>query len=222
MANQIQIKRSTTNANPTGLANGELAYRSNGDVFFIGSPNGSVVAIGGARFPGTLTANQALVANATGFLDQIKVVTANISALYANGSVGTSGQVLTSNGANLYWSTPAAGVSGSNTQIQFNDSGTLNAAAGFTFNKTTNTVSIGSGTVNATNYSGTANNANNLGGAAASVYGDPSSEPSSPSNKETHEGHDNRMYLEVGESLVILMTVSCDLNQRHLTSAQAL
>lgn len=170
MANQIQIKRSTTNANPTGLANGELAYTSNGDVLFIGSPNGSVVGIGGARFPGVLTANQALVANSTSFINEIRVVTANISALYANGSVGTSGQVLTSNGANLYWSTPAAGVSGSNTQIQFNDSGTLNAAAGFTFNKTTNTVGIGTGTVNATNYSGTANNANNLGGAAASVY----------------------------------------------------
>lgn len=170
MANQIQIKRSTTNANPIGLANGELAYTSNGDVFFIGSPNGSVVAIGGARFPGVLTANQALVANATGFLDQIKVVTANISAIYANGGVGTSGQVLTSNGANVYWQTLAPSVTGSNTQIQFNDSGALNAVAGFTFNKTTNTVGIGAGTVNATNYSGTANNANNLGGAAASVY----------------------------------------------------
>lgn len=170
MANQIQIKRSTTNANPTGLANGELAYTSNGDVFFIGSPNGSVVAIGGARFPGVLTANQALVANTTGFLDQIKVVTANISALYANGSLGTSGQVLTSNGANVYWQTLSPSVTGSNTQIQFNDSGSLNAVAGFTFNKTTNTVSVGSGTINATNYSGTANNANNLGGAAASVY----------------------------------------------------
>ena len=170
MANQIQIKRSTTNANPTGLSNGELAYTSNGDVFFIGSPNGSVVAIGGARFPGVLTANQALVANTTGFLDQIKVLTANIKSVYANGSTGSAGQLLASDGANVYWTTVGASVTGSNTQIQFNDSGSLNAAAGFTFNKTTNTIGIGAGTVNATNYSGTANNANNLGGAAASVY----------------------------------------------------
>jgi len=171
MANQIQIKRSTTNANPTGLANGELAYTSNGDVFFIGSPNGSVVAIGGARFPGVLTANQALVANSSSAINEIRVASANLAAIYANGSVGTSGQVLTSNGANLFWATPTtAGVTGSNTQIQFNDSGLGGASDGFTFNKTTNTVSIGSGTVNATIYSGTANNANNLGGAAASVY----------------------------------------------------
>lgn len=170
MTNLIQIKRSTTNANPTGLANGELAYTSNGDVFFIGSPNGSVVAIGGARFPGTLTANQALVANSTSGINEIRVGTANIGAIFANGGVGTAGQVLSSNGTALYWQTPVAGVSGSNTQIQFNDSGASNGTAGFTFNKTTNTVTIGSGTVNATNYSGTANNANNLGGAAASVY----------------------------------------------------
>ena len=170
MANQIQIKRSTTNANPTGLANGELAYTSNGDQLFIGSPNGSVIAIGGARFPGVLTANQALVANTSGFIDEIKVLTANVRAVYANGSLGSAGQLLATNGANVYWYTPLPGVAGSNTQIQFNDSISLNASAGFTFDKTTNTVGIGAGTVNATNYSGTANNANNLGGAAASVY----------------------------------------------------
>lgn len=170
MANQIQIKRSTTNANPVGLANGELAYTSNGDQLFIGSPNGSVIAIGGARFPGVLTANQALVANTSGFIDQIKVLTANVRAVYANGSLGSAGQLLATNGANVYWYTPLPGVAGSNTQIQFNDSISLNASAGFTFDKTTNTIGIGAGTVNATNYSGTANNANNLGGAAASVY----------------------------------------------------
>ena len=170
MTNLIQIKRSTTNANPTGLANGELAYTSNGDVLFIGSPNGSVVPIGGVRTPGVLTANQALVANSTSGINEIRVATANVGAIYANGGVGTVGQVLTSTGANVYWQTLAPSVTGSNTQIQFNDSGSLNAVAGFTFNKTTNTVAIGSGTINATNYSGTANNANNLGGAAASVY----------------------------------------------------
>jgi len=170
MANQIQIKRSTTNANPVGLANGELAFTSNGDVLFIGSPNGSVVGIGGARFPGVLTANQALVANSTSGINEIRVAIANVSAVYANGSLGTAGQVLTSNGANVYWQTLSPSVSGSNTQIQFNDSGTLNAVAGFSFNKTTNTVTIGTATVNSTNYSGTANNATNLGGAAASVY----------------------------------------------------
>jgi len=170
MANQIQIKRSTTNANPTGLANGELAYTSNGDVLFLGSPNGSVVAIAGQRTPGVLTANQALVANSTSAINQIIVANLVPTQIYANGGFGSNGQLLTSNGSSLFWQTLPPGVSGSNTQIQFNDSGNLNAAAGFTFDKTTNTVGIGSGTVNTTNYSGTANNANNLGGAAASVY----------------------------------------------------
>lgn len=74
-------------------------------------------------------------------------------------------------------STPgAAQPGGSNTQIQFNDSGSLGATAGFTFNKSTNnvtianTLTVGTATVTSTNYSGTANNANNLGGQAPSYY----------------------------------------------------
>ena len=112
MANKIQIKRSTTNAAPTGLANGELAYTSNGEILFLGHPDGSTgsIAIGGKRFPGTLTANQALVANSSSAID--KVIVANLvpTAIYANGSVGTDGQVLASNGTVAYWLSPSAGV----------------------------------------------------------------------------------------------------------------
>ena len=112
MANKIQIKRSTTNAAPAGLANGELAYTSNGEILFLGHPDGSTgsIAIGGRRVPGTLTANQALVANATSGID--KVIVANLvpTAIYANGSVGTDGQVLASNGTVAYWLSPSAGV----------------------------------------------------------------------------------------------------------------
>ena len=39
MANLIQIKRSITNANPVGLANGEIAFTENGDFLFICIPN---------------------------------------------------------------------------------------------------------------------------------------------------------------------------------------
>ena len=113
MANKIQIKRSTTNAAPTGLANGELAYTSNGEILFLGHPDGSTgsIAIGGRRVPGTLTANQALVANSTLGID--KVIVANLvpTQIYANGAVGTNGQVLVSGEAgNVHWVTPAAGV----------------------------------------------------------------------------------------------------------------
>lgn len=59
----------------------------------------------------------------------------------ANGGVGTSGQVLTSNGTASYWSTPTSGVGGTNTQIMYNDSGTLAGDAGLTFNNTNDTLS---------------------------------------------------------------------------------
>ena len=149
MANLIQIKRSLTTSTPTSLANGELAYTANGDVLFVGS-NGSIVPIGGKRVPGTLTANQALVANSTSGIDKIITSNASITTLWANGSSGISGQVLVSDGTAVYWGT---GISGSNTQVQFNDSGVSNAVAGFTFNKTTNNLTV-SNTVTAAYFSG--------------------------------------------------------------------
>jgi len=114
MANKIQIKRSTTNAAPTGLANGELAYTANGEILFLGHPDGVTgsIAIGGKRAPGTLTANQALVANSTSGID--KVIVANLvpTQIYANGAVGSNGQILVSGAAgNVYWVTPSEGVS---------------------------------------------------------------------------------------------------------------
>jgi hypothetical protein len=193
-----------------------MAFTANGDVLYIGS-NGGIVAIGGKRNPGTLTANQALVANSTSGIDKIIVANAAVTSIWANGSSGTNGQVLVSNGTAVYWGT---GTSGSNTYVQFNDSGVANGVASFTFDKTTQTlysqnavstqyilatnqarnlttnfnsvsgavgvatdltvgasgtggnvavpstatINIGSTTVNSTIYTGTANNANNLGG----------------------------------------------------------
>jgi hypothetical protein len=109
MANKIQIKRSTTNAAPTGLAVGELAYTANGEVLFIGDPDGSntSLAIGGLRTPGTLTANQALVANSTLGIDKVVVANLTPTQVFANSGVGNAGQVLTSGATgNVYWSTP--------------------------------------------------------------------------------------------------------------------
>lgn len=138
MSNLIQIKRSLNSASPGSLANGELAYTANGDVLFIGS-NGAVVAIGGKRVPGVMTANQALVVNATGYIDTVKIFNLVPDSITANGSVGTAGQVLVSNGTTVYWGT---GTSGTNTQIQFNDSGVANASAAFTFDKAANNIAV--------------------------------------------------------------------------------
>jgi hypothetical protein len=58
---------------------------------------------------------------------------------------GTSGQVLSTDGsATLSWATPSSGGTpgGSTTQVQFNDGGSFGGDADFTWNKTTNTLTI--------------------------------------------------------------------------------
>lgn len=162
MPNLIQIKRSLNTASPGSLANGEFAYTANGDVLFLGS-NGATVAIGGKRTPGVLTSNQALVANATGFIDTVKAANVILTSLNANGTYGTAGQTLISNGTVAYWGTSGvtAGVNvdgGANTQVQFNDSSTITGSAGFTFNKTSNTLTVAN-TLNVVNLFGTTVNA---------------------------------------------------------------
>lgn len=86
-------------------------------------------------------------------------------------SVGSKTWVFNGTGWRLM---PAA--LGTNTTVTFSDSGTLSGATGFTFNKTTNTVSIANtivvgGTVlNSTMFAGTANNASFLNGQPATYY----------------------------------------------------
>ena len=75
MAGTIQIKRSANTATPSTLEFGEVAWSSNGGTLHIGreeSNTSNVVSIGGVRTPGTLTANQALVANSTSEINEIK------------------------------------------------------------------------------------------------------------------------------------------------------
>jgi hypothetical protein len=97
----------------------------------------------------------------------------NSSAIWANGAKGTAGQVLSSNSTGgAFWST--AGISGSDTQVQFNDGGNAGASAGFVFNKASNTITLGntsiSATINSTSYSGTAANATKLNNQLASEF----------------------------------------------------
>jgi hypothetical protein len=49
MANVIKIKRSTTTATPTSLAEGELAYSENSNNLFIGTSGSNVTVIGGTE-----------------------------------------------------------------------------------------------------------------------------------------------------------------------------
>ena len=112
--NLIQIKRSTSTAEPVSLANGELAYSTVTQQLFIGDPaGGTLFAIGGKRSPGVLTANQALVANGTSGIDQVQVgnvvMVGTKQTLTANGDTGTAGYILLSGGttANMYWAAPS-------------------------------------------------------------------------------------------------------------------
>ena len=106
MANKILIKRSLTTSIPTSLANGELAYTSNGGILYIGA-NGAIDAIGGKRTPGTLTANQAIVVNANGYIDAINTnklivgaegTSVNITSISTQSNNSSIGATL--NGAN--------------------------------------------------------------------------------------------------------------------------
>lgn len=176
--NLIQIKRSLTTANATSLANGELAYTANGDVLWIGS-NGGIKAIGGGRTPGTLTANQALVANSTSGIDKIIAANAVVTTVTANGSVGTAGQLLTSNGTVAYWQNPAnssftiAGDSGTDT---FSTGGTLTFASanGLTTTVTNDqvTFSVDTGSTLTVNTTGIHVNSSNLVIATSQLTGD--------------------------------------------------
>ena len=112
--NLIQIKRSTSTATPTSLSAGELAYSNTSKVLFIGSTDGAtVVPLAGVRNPGTLTANQALVANATSGIDQVQVgnvvMVGATQTISANGDTGSAGYILLSGGttANMYWAAPS-------------------------------------------------------------------------------------------------------------------
>ena len=161
--NKIQIKRSSSTATPASLSAGELAFSNvtgGSGVLFIGSTDGgTVVPVGGVRNPGTLTANQALVANATSGID--KIITANLTL--SSFSVNTINAVanLTNLGAasnselTTTWAiktfvdakiASASNPQGSNGQFQYNDEGVLAGTPNMTYDKTTNTVTVGNTT----------------------------------------------------------------------------
>lgn len=89
--NVIQIKRSDSTDTPDSLEYGELAYSFSSNSLFIGTSSNTVLKIAGAEQfaylnvePGVLTNTAALVANSSGYLDQIKVGTLFADSLEAN------------------------------------------------------------------------------------------------------------------------------------------
>ena len=93
---------------------------------------------------GTPTTQRANVNNIANYVLN-KATGANLGPV-ANVKItgGTAGQVLTTNGSNvLIWASGGNGTTGgSNTQVQFNDTGFFGGNSGFTFNKTTGILAV--------------------------------------------------------------------------------
>ena len=124
--------------------------------------------------PQTVTANATFAANVN---VSNGIVFDSTGYIVAAGSNGANGQALLSNGSGVYWGSVnttvivAPGEVSGNTYIVYNNNGTLASNAAFKFNFATNTMIIGTSSanvsINATSFSGTSNNALNLGGNAA-------------------------------------------------------
>lgn len=199
----IQIKRSLgpgATAVPISLNPGELAYSSNTGVLYIGN-TANVVAIGGNRSPGVLTANQGMTVNSSSWIDVVQTTklvvgavgtTINVTAINTTSTSSLLGAASNTELATTWAIQNYVSLSTVNTIGSFTLSGNLVfAGANNTFNtgftigavpgaignsvsSNTTTILIGNSsiasTLNATSFSGTANNALNLGGAAAAAY----------------------------------------------------
>jgi hypothetical protein len=171
--NTIQIKRSATAASPVSLNPGELAYSNatgGTGVLYIGDTSGTqVVPIGGIRNPGTLTANQALVANSTSGINKVFAANLQVNFIEANGAgnTGTAGYVLFSGGSasNVYWA--GAGGLGVNTAAQYSWTNTQSFGNTVTFN---GQIVLGTNTISANGSNGTAGYALLSGGTGSNIY----------------------------------------------------
>ena len=105
MAGTIQIKRSANTAAPSTLEFGELAWSSNGQILTIGrekADTANTIAVGGARTPGTLTANQALIANSSSSINEIKAANVYFDTIKQDVNTEANITMTATSTANLY------------------------------------------------------------------------------------------------------------------------
>ena len=117
---------------------------TNGQAVTISGANGASNAnVNGLTFYMNLTADYASSGNVSLYTDSGRSTIANVSTLtYTNSPNAIATATLGS-------STGGAGtVGGANTAVQFNDQNVLNGNSSFTFNKTTTTLTVSSGTIN--------------------------------------------------------------------------
>jgi hypothetical protein len=130
VANTIRIKRSTSTAAPTTLANAELAYSEQSSKLFYGVGTGgaggtatSIVAIGGPGAYATLDTAQTISGNKT-FSGTVALGGATVTGLSSTS---------VSEGTNLYY-----------TDARARDAISVDTATGLTYNSTTGVVALAS------------------------------------------------------------------------------
>ena len=126
----IQIKRSHTNATPTVLANGELAYSFQSNNLFIGanSDTNEIIKIGGGSdvallnvTPGTTKNGAAVVANTTGGVDALTIGTLTVGT-QSTTDVAAGGNVT----ANIFISNTITTGNGNFTDVNIANTLTVN------------------------------------------------------------------------------------------------
>ena len=150
------ISFSGTDVSTSITGNASTAY-TNATAYASNATNISTGTLAYSRLPANLV-NTSASFTITGMYTYSNGITFS-NTITASGSNGQSGQVLTSAGptGNVYWANATGGSGtpgGSNTYVQFNDSGSFNGIANLAFDKTTsiltvsNTISVGNTTVN--------------------------------------------------------------------------
>ena len=145
MAQTLQIKRSTTTASPTALANGELAYSADSSKLFIGRPGGGtgdIDAVGGKYYTDIIagatsanTASKLVLRDGSGNFSA-GTITATISgnvtgALTGNASTATILQTARTIGGVSFNGSAPINLPGVNTAGNQNTSGNAGTATAF-------------------------------------------------------------------------------------------
>lgn len=155
-ANSTRVTVGNTVINTTSLAHGNLIVNTSTLIFGNTVINSSVFTHGGLSLnTSTLTLGNVTINDS--------VLDVGVGGFRVNGSVGTNGQILYSNGSAAYFGDPGSiSLGGGNTQVQFNNSNAFGGSAAFTFNKSSNTLTVENFTVGISSANSTALKSGNV------------------------------------------------------------